>query len=109
MFWLGLTNKNKLSIMIDEYFANLSETEKKIIFNRKNKNDPCCVINFFDSCKLNMAIVKSLSDYNNLTQFIEEKEILKSVLVDTLIFADINLEGKQIGLLFQIKNAKFKN
>jgi hypothetical protein len=113
MFWLGLTNanKNKLLTLIDKFFDNLNGDEKNIVFNRvkNNKTNLDLTIDLFDECKPNVIKINSFSHYENLIQVIEEKETTKGVSINTLILDNINLEGKQIELPFQITNIKIKN
>lgn len=112
MYWLRLTNvnKNKLLTMIDEYFNNLNEYEKNIIFNRvKNRRTNFDLnIDIFDESKHNVIRIKNLSQYENLIELIEKKESKKGVIIDTLII-NVNLEDKQIEIPFQITNVKFIN
>lgn len=116
MYWLKLTdsNKNKLLTMVEKYFDSLDENEKNIILNidKINTNpNPKMTIDFFDSCKPNVVIIKCLDDYNKLMSIIEEKETKtkKNTLVDTLIFEYINFKDKQIEIPFKIKNLKIRN
>ena len=106
MFWLGLTNqrKTKLINMAETFFSKLNPTQLKIIFEKRTPYINY-TINYFDSYQNNVILIKN---YEQLTNMVEK--IVESIIIDTIIFQDINLsEYCLTDIPSQIKKIKFKN
>lgn len=116
MFWLGLNeiSKNKLFSLMNNFFDELSEIEKNIIFNKQKPiiYDITTILkkkwktDVFDESKPNVIIIKNISQFDKINILICEKEKLKSSTIDTLALIDLNLSEKNIVIPFQIKNIK---
>lgn len=108
MFWLGLNNQRKTKIikLVEVFFSKLNSTQFEILFGTKNQYKDHYIINYFDSCKKNVILIKNYDQLTNMVLKIEESK--KSINIDTIIFQDINLSGYDlIKIPSQIKKIKF--